>query len=360
MLLFTCLEVRYTENMTIRFAYADEVAGWDGCIIRNPDRGSVFQSREFADIKRLGGWRALYIVADTVYLTVLEKTVPFLGKLWYIPKGPGVETTRQLDELIPELRILAESQGVFVIKIEPELIKSPEVMADCLKMGLVAVRPIQSNFSTVLLDLSPDLGLIMARLNQKGRHAIRRAERDGVTVQRIKSTDENCRVMYDLLAATAAGSFGIRSYRYYQAFWQTFEEAEMGQLFFAYSGGQLVAGAYVLIMGTKSTYKDGASLRERPVYGASHLLQWNVIQWAKEKGAVQHDLCGSPPSDQIHDAAHAHYGIGRFKTSFNKQVTDYVGAFDIVVDPGKYKWWSSVGERAAMRIHAARYHESYY
>src|SRR5690606_2936264 len=130
------------------------------------------------------------------------------------------------------------------------------------------------------------------------------------------ASDDNCRVMYDLLAETAAGSFGIRKYRYYKEFWQSFEKSGMGQLFFAYVEGKVVAGAYALVFGTKSTYKDGASTRQRTVYGASHLLQWEVIKWAKETGSLVHDLCGAPPSDQIQNPDHPHYGIGRFKTSF--------------------------------------------
>lgn len=346
--------------MTIRFANQAEIDDWNDRILANPDRGNVFQGKEFAEQKHHGGWTPRFIVTRKVALTVLEKRVPLLGKLWYLPKGPGVTSTKELDDLLPTLRDFASKNGVFAVKVEPEIIKKDEALADLMKLGLIRVRPIQPNFSTVTLDISKDLDTIMRSLNQKGRHAIKRAERDGVTVKRVDTTEANCEKMYDLLSETAAGSFRIRSFDYYRAFWQRYSEAGLGQLFFAYVNGEVVAGAYAIVYGDKSTYKDGASVRERVVYGASHLLQWHVISWAKSKGAVIHDFCGAPPSDQIKDEHHPHYGIGRFKTSFNKEVTDYVGAYDAVIQPMAYKIWSRIGERVILRIHSKLHHESWY
>lgn len=346
--------------MTVRYATADEVASWDELIVANPDGGTVFQGLVFADLKRRGGWTPRYLIGDKLALTVLEKTIPLLGKLWYVPKGPGVRSVRQLELALDELRLFARHNGVFLVKVEPELLKQDEVLADLMKLGLQRTTPIQPNFSTVLIDLSPDLDAVMSGLNQKGRHAIKRAERDGATAEAVEATDENCRLMYDLFAATAEGSFRIRSYDYYKAFWQLYAARDQGQLFFAYADGKLVAGAYALIYGTKSTYKDGASVRERTVYGASHLLQWRVIEWAKARGSVLHDLCGVPPLDEIANPDHPHYGLGRFKTSFNKTVTEYVGTSDLPISPAGYKLWKKLGERLALSWHNRRYRENFY
>ena len=346
--------------MTIRFANNDEKHNWNDRILTNPDGGNIFQGYEFANQKKLGGWTSRFIMIDAVAVTILEKHIFGLGKLWYIPKGPGVGSTRQLDELVPQLQDFARAQGVFMVKIEPEIKKTDEVLVDLLKLGLHRARPIQPNVSTVTLDISDDLDVILARLNQKGRHAINRAKRDGVTTKLVECTEENCKKMYDLLAETAAGSFRIRSYNYYKSFWQRYEKAGLGQLFFAYVDGVVVASAYAIAFGTKGTYKDGASVRKRTVYGASHLLQWRVIEWMKTKGVTIHDLCGVPPSDQIKDPDHPYYGMGRFKTSFNKEVTDYIGAYDIVIKPRAYDIWTKIGERIVVRLHSKLHHESFY
>ena len=115
-----------------------------------------------------------------------------------------------------------------------------------------------------------------------------------------------------------------------------------------------------MYLGEKGTYKDGASIRKRNAYGASHLLQWEIIKWMKANNVTSYDLCGVPPSDKILDESHPHYGLGRFKTSFNKQVTDYIGAYDLVVKPISYKLWARIGERATLRLHSARFGEYWY
>lgn len=342
----------------MRFATDDEKATWNEHVLRNPDHGNVFQGFEFAELKRQTGWEPLYIVHEQLAITVLQKHIFAMGKLWYVPKGPGVADVDSLLKTTNALAAFAKSHDVFAVKVEPEL---PKKAAFALvKHGLRHTAPVQPNFSTVTVDISPPVDEILANLNQKGRHAIRRAERDGVTVKQVDSSDQNCRRFYDLLAATAQGSFAIRSYDYYRAFWQRYASAGLGQLFFAYVDDQVVAGAFAIAYGTKSTYKDGASIRERTVYGASHLLQWHVIKWAKQRGCTVHDLCGSPPSGQINNPQHKHYGIGRFKTSFNKQVTDYVGAFDLPVNPLLYTIWNTVGERVVLRLHWRNYHENWY
>jgi lipid II:glycine glycyltransferase (peptidoglycan interpeptide bridge formation enzyme) len=73
-----------------------------------------------------------------------------------------------------------------------------------------------------------------------------------------------------------------------------------------------------------------------------------------------HDLCGSPPSDQIKNPDHPYFGFGRFKTSFSKEIIDFVGAYDIVVRPYRYNLWVKIGSRLALRWHFWRHHENFY
>ncbi len=346
--------------MNIRFLPSDQLTTWDKLVLSNPDDGNALQSLEMASQKTRQGWTPKFITADALAILALEYSVFGLGKLWYIPKGPGVNTTEDLASLLPNLKDFARQNGAFMIKIEPEIIKTDQALRSLGQLGLLKVRNVQPNASTVLINLSGNIEEIMASLNQKGRHAIRRAERDGVTIKPVPSTKENCKAMFDLYKITAESQFGIRPYKYYQSFWQNFEKAGIGQMFFAYYNDDVIASAYALSFGKKSVYKDGASLRSRPVYGASHLLQWEIIKWAKQSGSILHDLSGAPPSDKINDPSHPYHGIGRFKTSFNKQVTDYIGTYDVVIHPLRYKLWLNFGEKLALRFSFWLNHESFY
>ncbi len=344
--------------MTVRFATPSEIVNWNEHIIANPDGGNMFQSFEFAMQKETGGYNAHFVFFDDIAVTILEKNAPGLGKLWYIPKGPGVTDSKELLRFLKDIKKFATKHKAFAIRIESELSRDEGVFLS--KNGLKKSSPIIPNPSTITLDISEDLENVLASLNQKGRHAINRAKRDGVTVKAVKSSEKNCKIMYELLAETAKGQFGIRSYEYFKTFWQRFEKANLGQLFFAYYENQVVAGAYAITYGKKSTYKDGASIRKRTAYGASHLLQWNIIEWAKSRGVLVHDFCGSPPSEEINNPNHKHYGIGLFKSSFNKNVTDYIGCYDYAINSKKYAIWIKFGEKVAKRIHYYKNHDSYF
>lgn len=338
--------------MTTRLATDDEIAKWDELLVQNPDGGNVFQSAKLAETKRANGWTPRYLFIDSLAITVLEKPVLLHGKFWYLPKGPGVTDVNALLPLLPELKEFAAKQGVFAVKIEPEIPEQDETKAQLVKAGLVHTRAVQPNTSTVVIDLSPSLDEIMAAFNQKGRHAIHRAERDGVTATPVELTEENMKIMFDLLTETAAGRFesSLRSYEYYKGFWQNFAQDGHGALFFAYLDGKVVAAAYSMYLGKKGLYKDGASVREKTAYGASHRLQWEIIKWMKERGVESYDLCGAPHSSDANNPDSPFYGIVRFKTSFNKHITDYIGAYDLIVTPAKYKLWQKIGQRLAISL----------
>lgn len=344
--------------MTARYATPEEIENWDSLILRNPDGGNIFASKEYTDIKRLTQYRPRFVIANDIAVTILEKRTSPLGKLWYLPKGPGVTSTAALCDTLKALRPLAKRAGAFAMRIESELPRSIE--PSLKRFGLRKASPIIPNASTITLNLSPSLDEILTSLPQAGRHAIRRAERDGVTISRVAITPKNARTMYRLLKETAEGQFGIRSYTYYKTYWKTFEAAGFGQLFFASFDGKVVAGAYAMAFGDKSTYKDGASVRQRTAYGASHLLQWEVIRWAKERGSLLHDFAGSPPSEEINNPEHPHYGIGRFKLSFSKTVVDYIGCYDYAISKPRYAAWIKGVERVHRHLYYKLNKDYYY
>ncbi len=343
--------------MSVRFATQEEIINWNDHINANPDGGNILQGKEFIDQKVTSGWVPRYMFVDDRAMVAIEKPVILLGKVWYMPKGPSTTSVNDLATLLNELKPFARKHGVFTIKIEPEL----SYETDLSSLNLIPTKPVQLNYATVYVDLSPSLDDIMASLHQKGRHAIRRAERDGVTVKAVPATDENCKLMYDLFVETAQGAgFVIRPPEYYKDFYRAYESIGNGQLFFAYFEGKIVAGAFAMVQGNKSMYKDGASIRERTAYGASHLLQWHVMQWAKQNGSLSHDLAGVPPLKDLKDPDHPFSGLARFKTSFNKQATQYVGAFEVPVVRWKAKLWNRLVEKIVRRLYLKRHGQSYY
>lgn len=332
---------------------------WNDLIADSPKGGNILQGREFLEQKFLAGWKIHYLKVDSRAVGVMEKSIPVLGKVWYIPKGPSTTSTDDLSSLLEELVPYARKCGVVSVKIEPELPHDSDMTPLVKRCGLRKTTPIQYNYATVLVDLSPSLDDILMSFNQKGRHAIRRAERDGVIVKKVEPNDENCRLMYDLLVATGqAAGFAVRSFDYYKNFYQSY--GDNGGLFLAYFEGQLVAGGFAMVQGQKSMYKDGASVRERPAYGASHLLQWHIMTWAKGKGSLEHDLAGAPPIAHAHDQSHPFYAIGKFKRQFNDQITEYVGAYDVPVANWRAWLWHRYLEKIVRKLYFMKHKESWY
>ena len=352
--------VRGTEpGMTVRFASAAEIADWDTHVTANPLGGSFLQSSAFAETKKHFGWTPRYLVFDgpgvSSYNLVLEKSFPLLGRFWYLVKGPDAASAHDIPAICTALRaFLAHSKlRVFLIKIEPDLIDSAGARSVLQSAGLVRAFNLMPNDHTVLLDLSPEETQLLRNLPSRGRNAIRRAMREGVEVSRMELTDSAMRSMYELMSGTIAakGTAEIRSYDYYRKFWTEFAARGQGQLYSVFEDGQPAVGAFVINYGRKGTYKDGGSVARRSRYGDSHLVQWTAINDARAKGVTVYDFCGTPPSDRLKDVSHPHYGLGLFKTSFNKKVTDFVGCWDLPVGPVRYKVWVLAGERVFRQLY---------
>ena len=341
-----------------------ERAGWDALVAANPGGGEVWMGDAYLGVKRReGGYRDDRIVVERpgrppVAVGVLAKRVPALGEWWHLPAGPAGEDAGAALEVAEAVAVLARSRGAFLLKVEPRL--DPAAGDAFRAAGYRDAVRIIPNPSTVLVDVSGTEEEVFARLGKKARNSINRARRDGIVVSRVPATEEHCGELYRLLRETAEGRFVLRSARYYREFWRAFARAGDGQMFLAHRDGALVAGAYAIGLGRKTTYKDGASVREKTAYGASHALQWEVIRWAVERGAVEHDLCGAPPADRADDREHPLFGVGQFKRSFAPAITDYAGAFDRALRPSADRLWTALGDRLMRRWSLAVRKDPYY
>ncbi|MFJ3958995.1 lipid II:glycine glycyltransferase FemX [Arthrobacter sp. NPDC090010] len=355
-------------NFTARFATAEEISRWDELVTANPNGGNLLQSEAYAEVKKHYGWDVLHVVYEgadfSSYNLVLEKRFPVLGAYWYMIKGPDVSGVEDLPGIFAANSefVAREKLGVFAIKIEPDIPATDTSRAVIRGLGAIKTPDLQPNDHTVVLDISPEPEGILKSLTSRGRNSVRRAQREGVEVKDMPATTESFQAMYALMNGTlqAKATVRPRGFDYFERFWGGFMERGQGHLYFVYENGVPSVGAFVINYGRKGTYKDGGSLQKRNQYGDSHLVQWQAMNAMKELGCVEYDLCGTPPADQVKDPEHPLYGLGLFKTSFSKTVIDFVGCYDQVLSPVKYKVWSRLGERVARRIHTRRTGQQFY
>jgi lipid II:glycine glycyltransferase (peptidoglycan interpeptide bridge formation enzyme) len=335
--------------MRLRPATDEEIGNWDAAVLTNPDRGDLLQSSFFAEQKQRDGWSPRQMVYDgprPVHTLFLVKDVPLLGQIWYAPKGPGLADPADLGEVVAAGADYAgQHPGILLFKIEPEL------PADTtLPPALLRTTPVQPNVHTIVIDLRPGEDEIFAGFRQRGRRYVRKAQKQGVTVERRPPTRETMELMYALFRETAdRGDFHVRDYSYYERFWSAAARAGLGSFHFATLDDAPVAAAFVTHFGTKGLYKDGASSRAIGNSGASYLLQWEIMRDLRARGVTSYDLHTTPPPDALEDQDHPHYGLGQFKSGFSKHIISYVGTLDQPVRQRAYRVWQRIGQRLALQ-----------
>lgn len=356
---------------TARFATPQESTDWDAHVQANPRGGDLLQSASYADVKKHHGWKPVMLVhepsdgSQAVYTLTLEKAVPGLGKLWYMVKGPSVESgddlvgfTRATEQLIRE-----QTPSVFLVKIEPVIEDSAELRSALEAAGLVQSFPIQSNDSTAVLDTDRDEEAVLKTLHSRGRNAVRRAIREGARVEQVPVTEANMKAMYALMHTIGQGNAGVtlRPYEYYRRFWLNFDRAGQGRLYFAYEDDEPSVGAFVVAYGRHGFYKDGGSVPRRKQYGDSHLVQWQALtDLMKDHGIEDYDFVGTPPKDRLKDKEHPFHGLGMFKTSFTKSVIDYIGVWDLEISPARARLWNRGVEKLMRQLWVRTRHEPFY
>ncbi|MEI8072916.1 MAG: peptidoglycan bridge formation glycyltransferase FemA/FemB family protein [Candidatus Saccharibacteria bacterium] len=335
----------------IRQATENEVANWDRLVQNNPDEGHIYNSTEWAEFKKTAGWEPFYFVYEAagyvLYFSLARKTAGFLGNIYYCSKGPGFfknfkssdESVAHFTEFTSELKHFMYSfdRSAILVKVEPEL---EEGQYDLKKTGLIKAKADLQFKATIFVDLSDDEETILAGFKQKTRYNIRLADRKGVKIEERDMDEEGVELMYQLMSATQdRAGFFLRQKSYFAGYWRGLAKSGMGQFLVATHEGEVVAGIYVTIFGSKAYYKDGGSFAIKRNLMAPYLLQWEAMRWAKSKGAKLYDLVAVPPKDQLENKDHPQAGLYQFKRGFNEEVTEFTGCWDLPINDSKYKLW---------------------
>jgi peptidoglycan pentaglycine glycine transferase (the first glycine) len=325
----------------------DEQGVWDEQIATAPG-GHVLQSWAWGELKSGFGWQAQRLSVAAASAQVLYRSLPAgMGTLAYIPKGPTVDwqDQRSGQALLEALRPLAQQKRAICLKIEPDLEDDPAHAERLRSMGF---RPSPHQVQprrTILVDLDADSDTILKRMKSKTRYNIRLAGRKGITIREGDQAD--LPAFYRLMQATGTrDGFGIHSQAYYEAAHHLFVPQDRARLLLAEYEGQILAALVVFALGETACYMYGASSDQHRNRMPTYPLQWQAMQWAKERGCRQYDLWGVP--DEEPDALEAQFterhdglwGVYRFKRGFGGRVVRTLGAWDMVYAPGRYRLYT--------------------
>lgn len=305
--------------------------------------GGFLQSTEWRNFQELTGRRTFVFKGARGYASIIEHTLPIIGRYWYMPRGPILETNQEASndvaELITKIIKKAKQERVNFIRFEP-------ANEECLKMWVTHSKPFLTkklSFTVqpkelLVIDIEASGDALLSRMKSKTRYNIRLAQKKGVVV-RTSSRTEDIEAFCDLVEETAKRD-GIVSHprAYYTKMFQSLPQS-MIQLYIAEYQGKILAASSIIFFGEYATYLHGASSNYSREVMAPYLLQWQQICDAKKRGCKKYDFGGVNTNNTV---VNTWQGITRFKQGFS-QGTDTLhslGAYDTAVSPFWYRCYA--------------------
>ncbi|KJS19458.1 MAG: methicillin resistance protein [Clostridiaceae bacterium BRH_c20a] len=313
-------------------------------------KGHILQSYEWGEIKAKTGWKPLRLLIEEngkpiAAISVLKRIIPGLKKaIFYAPRGPvfDIENKEVFGFLLAEVEKLAKDHNAIFLKIDPDIpADNKEFKQLLLTKGFRSAEKgdrfegVQPKY-VFRLDITPDEETLLANMHTKTRYNIRLAERKGVTIN-TECPKSDLKDFYHILQETCErDNFLVRSYGYFEDMWDYLVERGYAKLFMAEHEGRYIAGTLAFIFGEKAWYIYGASSNSYRNVMPNYLIQWTMIQWAKEKGCTLYDFRGVPGNLTEDNPL---YGLFKFKKGFNGVYSEFIGEFDLVYSPFYYWLW---------------------
>lgn len=330
------------------------------------ETGDLLQSFEWGELKARSGWEPVRVYAERggqviAAASLLKRAIPKTGRcIIYAPRGPVFDTrdTETVQDFCRYLSATARKHRAILLKIDP-----PVVIEDTtseLNLKRAGFRPVSAEGfggtqpkCVMQLDLDKDLDELLASFKPKWRYNIRLAERKGVRVQ-MDCEKSELAGFYSLLEETARrDGFLVREYKYFADMFDILAPYGYVKLVIARHEGKPIAGAIAHTFGDKAWYTYGASSNEHRNVMPNHLMQWQLIQWAKESGCKWYDFRGVSPRQDGEEGDRLQ-GLNRFKAGFSPRFVEYIGEYDMVLSPGWYWLWNVARPRVQGLLKARR------
>ncbi|MFC7625786.1 lipid II:glycine glycyltransferase FemX [Microlunatus sp. GCM10028923] len=313
---------------------------------------------------------------------VLHRPVPRLERftLAYLPDGPVIDWTGDLDAWLDPLAAYLIARGAFAIRLVPP-VRTNTWTAAQVKAGVAdpgvtrltqvpgeAADPVGARVAGWLNDAgwlpqNPETGFgagqpqfryelplagrteadVLRGMNQLWRRNIKKAAKEGVEVTVAgDAADRELKAFHDLYVHTAERDrFTPRPLHYFETMYAELsaEDPDRIRLYLARHRGELVAATLGARVGAHAWYSYGASSTEKREVRGSNACQWEMIRDALVAGCDVYDLRGITPTL---DADDPHVGLIQFKVGTGGQAVRYVGEWDLPLRPVIYRafsWW---------------------
>jgi lipid II:glycine glycyltransferase (peptidoglycan interpeptide bridge formation enzyme) len=254
-----------------------------------------------------------------------------------ILRGPKVN-----EQVAKVIKKIATKEKAIFVKFEPDISKLESNMhfASMKASPKVTFYP-----HTFLIDLKKSEQQILTSMHSKTRYNIKIANRHGVEVKE-RTNDKGFEIYLKLLFdTTKRQGFYLHSKKYHRDLWNTLKKTNVPHIVTASYQGEVLSAFMLFHLKDQVFYPFGASSNNNRQVMAPTLLMWEAIRLAKKMGAKHFDMWGCLGLEA--KESDSGFGFHRFKQGFSGELFEYVGTYDLVINPifyyfynviDKYRW----------------------
>jgi len=329
------------------------------------------QSKKWGEFRKKMGVK---IVEENEFILSIHKIPRTNWTIGYLPKGP-----LPTYEMLTELTRIGKKEKCIFIQIEPNVVKNYEsrimnqekdvgsemkifdtIIHNSKFMIHPSAHPLFTEY-TFILDLTKTEEELLKNMHPKTRYNIKVAQKHEVLV--IEDNSDEAFETYLKLTreTTKRQGFYAHSENYHKMMWKTLgvrnqesgirnqgkREKNHDSYFIIHDSNKLTSHLLLaryqektLVAWIVFVYKDtlyypyGASSSEHRETMASNLMMWETIRFGKKLGLKSFDMWGSLGPNP--DPKDPWYGFHRFKEGYGGKLVEFVGSYDLVINPMLY------------------------
>lgn len=301
-----------------------------------PD-GGILQSEEWRALEEREGFRTEHFESEGFWANVIERSLPLVGKYWYVPRGPVFQQSAGEGELRMKWgKILGEAKEKMVgwVRVEPRDEGELAMIREWSKPFRVekALHDMQPR-EILVVDISKSEEEILAGMKAKTRYNVRLSEKRGVQVSLDRSEASLREFLRMVRETTIRNNIVAHPEKRYRNFLEVFSQETM-ELFVARREGTMLAAILVSFFGDTATYLHGASSDDDRGSMAPFLLQFRAMEEARARGCTRYDMGGVDTTGERPSL----FGVTRFKQGFaeNVKTIRFPGSYDIMLLPSRF------------------------
>ncbi len=293
-----------------------------------------FRQKTGVQVERIGFFKHEKLVQA---IQVTFHPIPIIGKTaGYFPRGFTPD-----EEQLSALKQLGKQHNALFIKLEPN-VAVPQAEAatqhTALRQFLAEhdAQPARALFTkyTFQLDLTPPEETLFEQLESKTRYNVRLASKKGVQIYENTSEAGMEQYLEVLAETTKRQGFYAHSPEYFRTMWKTLGESGMLHIFTAVHEEKVLTVWIMFVLNGVLYYPYGASRNEGREVMPNNLMMWEMIRFGKKHGCHLFDMWGSLGPEP--NAKDPWYGFHKFKKGYGGVLTEFIGTYDVVVDPPLY------------------------